>query len=142
MRSLHPIATKRGQWSLRCLQIHPPPPLLSPHHPGFPSPIRAVQPTTNKTMNEGRERVPPQPPHPAEWVDSGIIMEIQTSLPPNLTAPSSPATRRAQGQGFASTASSVLKVVMVVVMVVQGSVAQDSNIRLRQGNVQGVSMCV
>ncbi|MPC78462.1 hypothetical protein E2C01_072949 [Portunus trituberculatus] len=142
MRSPHRSAGKGGTWSLGRLHMHPPP--IPPSAPP-PSP-----PITNQNMNEGLRVLTPETHHP-ECMDKGAMMDIQKPSPPKLPAPSSPATARPRGRfvflaassvSLKATRCSVIALLTVVVMMTQGTLAQDSTIRLRQGNVKGVSMNV
>ncbi|XP_063840197.1 para-nitrobenzyl esterase-like isoform X1 [Scylla paramamosain] len=137
MRSPHRLAGKGGTWSLGRLHMHPPP--IPP-----PAPSSSL-PATSQSMNESLRVLAPEP-HQPEWMDDGAMMDIQRPSPPKLLAPSSPATERPQGCFVFPTASSVplkatrcsVLALVTVVVVVQGALAHDSIIRLRQGNVQGV----
>lgn len=138
MRSPHRLAGKGGTWSLGRLHMHPPP-IPPPAPPSSP-------PAASHSKNEGLGMLTPEP-HQPEWIEKGAVMDIQRPSPPKLHAQSSPAAARSQWLFVFSAASSVplraprcsMLALLTVVVVIQGTLAQDSTIRLRQGNVKGVS---
>ncbi|XP_050705833.1 venom carboxylesterase-6-like [Eriocheir sinensis] len=128
-----------------CSPASPPPPLAPPLPPSH---SQTKQDT--EALNESHETSIPRAQQPITRAGRGDSAGIQSSLPSSPAVQSSSSAERDEGRVLGSSAAQTtapltstrlwgLTVMVLVLMVLmEGTLAQDSIIRLRQGNVQGV----